>query len=57
MKPTFDGVFIAGTCQGPKDIPDSVAHGIAAASKAIQALAEFASPRKLIKEDIRWEPK
>jgi len=34
-----DGVFLAGTCQGPKDIPDSIAHGMAAASKAMQALA------------------
>jgi heterodisulfide reductase subunit A len=38
-----DGIFIAGTCQGPKDIPDSIAHGIAAASKAIQVLVESAS--------------
>jgi heterodisulfide reductase subunit A len=38
-----DGVFVAGTCQGPKDIPDSIAHGIAAASKAMQVLAESAS--------------
>jgi len=27
-----DGVFIAGACQGPKDIPDSVAQGGAAAA-------------------------
>jgi heterodisulfide reductase subunit A len=40
-----DGIFLAGTCQGSKDIPDSVAHGIAAASKAIQRLIEFASQR------------
>jgi len=33
-----EGVFLAGTCQGPKDIPDSIAHGMAAASKAMQAL-------------------
>ncbi len=33
-----DGIFLAGTCQGPKDIPDSIAHGIQAASKVIQAL-------------------
>ena len=38
-----DGVFVAGTCQGPKDIPDSIAHGIAAASKAMQVLAESTS--------------
>jgi len=28
-----DGVFIAGVCQGPKDIPDSVAQGAAAAAR------------------------
>jgi heterodisulfide reductase subunit A len=30
-----DGVFIAGACQGPKDIPDSVAQAGAAASQAL----------------------
>ncbi|MBI5529103.1 MAG: 4Fe-4S dicluster domain-containing protein [Deltaproteobacteria bacterium] len=30
-----DGVFIAGACQGPKDIPDSVAQASAAAAAAI----------------------
>lgn len=34
-----EGIFLAGTCQGPKDIPDSIAHGIQAASRAIQASA------------------
>jgi len=28
-----DGVFVAGACQGPKDIPDSVAQGAAAAAR------------------------
>jgi len=28
-----DGVFIAGACQGPKDIPDSVSQGAAAAAR------------------------
>ncbi|MHC4931689.1 MAG: 4Fe-4S binding protein [Planctomycetota bacterium] len=28
-----DGVFVAGTCQGPKDIPASVAQGAAAAAR------------------------
>ena len=41
-----DGIFVAGTCQGPRDIPDSIAHGTAAASKAIQVLAESASRRQ-----------
>jgi heterodisulfide reductase subunit A2 len=28
-----EGIFIAGVCQGPKDIPDAATHGSAAASK------------------------
>ncbi|MBN2495059.1 MAG: CoB--CoM heterodisulfide reductase iron-sulfur subunit A family protein [Deltaproteobacteria bacterium] len=35
---TNDGVFIAGGCQGPKDIPDTVAQGSAAASKALSLI-------------------
>ena len=30
-----DGVFLAGTCQGPKDIPDTVAQAGAAAAEAL----------------------
>jgi heterodisulfide reductase subunit A len=30
-----DGLFLAGSCQGPKDIPDAVAQGLAAAGKAL----------------------
>ncbi len=30
-----DGVFLAGACQGPKDIPDTVAQADAAAAKAL----------------------
>ena len=33
-----DGIFIAGACQGPKDIPDSVAQGGAAAAGALALL-------------------
>jgi heterodisulfide reductase subunit A len=33
-----EGVFIAGTCQSPKDIPDCVAHGAAAAAGALGLL-------------------
>ena len=33
-----DGVFLAGACQGPKDIPDSVAQGSAAAAAALSLL-------------------
>jgi len=34
------GVFLAGCCQGPKDIPDTVAHAKAAASAAMILMAE-----------------
>jgi len=30
-----EGVFIAGTCQGPKDIPDTVAQALGAAAEAL----------------------
>jgi len=30
-----DGIFLAGCCQSPKDIPDTVAHASAAAAEAI----------------------
>jgi len=35
-----DGIFLAGTIQGPKDIPDTVAHAAAAAAAAIGFLAK-----------------
>jgi heterodisulfide reductase subunit A len=34
------GVYLAGCCQGPKDIPDTVAHAKAAASAVIIQLAQ-----------------
>ncbi|MEG2004614.1 MAG: 4Fe-4S dicluster domain-containing protein, partial [Bilophila sp.] len=34
------GVFLAGVCQGPKDIPSSVAQGSAAGAKAIGLLSK-----------------
>lgn len=36
------GVFLAGTCQGPKDIPDSVAQGGSAAAGALNLLGRGA---------------
>lgn len=33
-----DGLFIAGSCQGPKDIPDSVAQGAAAAANVLSLI-------------------
>ena len=35
-----DGVFLAGACQGPKDIPDTVAQGAAAAACALALMDE-----------------
>jgi heterodisulfide reductase subunit A-like polyferredoxin len=35
-----DGIFLAGCCQGPKDIPDTVAQASGAASMACVLLAE-----------------
>jgi heterodisulfide reductase subunit A len=34
-----DGVFIAGCCEGPKDIPDTVAQASAAAAKALSVIS------------------
>ena len=34
----MDGIFIAGCCQSPKDIPDSVAQGRAAAAGALELI-------------------
>jgi heterodisulfide reductase subunit A len=36
---TTDGIFIAGCCQGPKDIPDTVAQASAAAARALAVIS------------------
>jgi heterodisulfide reductase subunit A2 len=36
MSSTMAGIFLAGACQGPKDIPDSVSHASGAAAQALQ---------------------
>lgn len=46
-----DGVFLAGTCQGPKDIPDAVSH---AAGAAGQALALATRGKVEIPSIISW---
>jgi heterodisulfide reductase subunit A len=35
-----DGVYLAGSCVGPRDIPESVAHGSAAAVKAVALFSQ-----------------
>jgi heterodisulfide reductase subunit A len=42
VESNVDGIFLAGCCQGPKDIPDTVAHAKAAASAAMILLAKQA---------------
>jgi heterodisulfide reductase subunit A len=37
---TTDGVYIVGTCHGPKDIPDSVAQARAAASRILASISQ-----------------
>ena len=38
VETTTEGVYLAGACQGPKDIPDSVAQGAAAAAAALSLM-------------------
>ena len=38
VETNVEGIFLAGACQGPKDIPDSIAHGISAAERAMEVL-------------------
>jgi heterodisulfide reductase subunit A2 len=42
------GIFIAGACQGPKDIPDCVAQGSAAAARAIRSVMKGTIPLDVI---------
>ena len=35
-----DGIYLAGCCQGPKDIPDTVSQAIGAAAKAMVLIAK-----------------
>lgn len=37
---TTDGVFVVGCCQGPKDIPDTVAQASAAASRVLAMISK-----------------
>lgn len=38
-----EGIFLAGTCQGPRDINESIAHATRAACKAIQTVKQLSS--------------
>lgn len=56
MSTATDGVFLAGTCQGPKDIPDAVSHASGAAAQALALAArgnvEVPSTTSWINPDI-----
>ena len=39
MNTTVDGIFLAGCCQGPKDIPDTVAQATAAAAEVMSLVS------------------
>ena len=51
MSTATDGIFLAGTCQGPKDIPDAVSH---AAGAACQALALVTRGEVSIAPTVSW---
>jgi heterodisulfide reductase subunit A len=36
----IDGIYVAGCCQGPKDIPDTVSQAIGAAAKALALITK-----------------
>ena len=49
-----EGVFLGGTCQSPKDVPDTVAHANAAAAEALSLLSRgevVISPQTAIVDD------
>jgi heterodisulfide reductase subunit A len=41
-----DGIFLAGVCQGPKDIPDTVAQASAAAASALRSIVGAKSDKE-----------
>ncbi len=51
-----DGIFLAGVCQGPKDIPDAVSHASGAAAQALalstRGKVEVSPVTSLIDPDI-----
>ena len=49
LETTVSGIYVAGTAQGPKDIPDSVAQGSGAASKVLTLF----SARKPMPEKVQ----
>lgn len=56
VETTTAGIFLAGCCQGPKDIPDSVAQGAGAAASVLSLIGagevEVESATSVVDEDI-----
>jgi heterodisulfide reductase subunit A len=50
-----DGVFIAGACQGPKDIPESVAQAGAAASQVAKLIGQGTVMMEPVRASVREE--
>lgn len=50
-----DGVFIAGACQGPKDIPDSVVQGAAAAARVLTLISQGEVEIEPVRAEINEE--
>lgn len=50
-----EGIFIAGACQGPKDIPDSVVQGAAAAARVANLITQGTVMMEPVRASIRAE--
>jgi heterodisulfide reductase subunit A len=50
-----DGVYIAGTCQGPRDIPDTVAQGAAAAARVGSLISQGTVMMEPVRASINSE--
>lgn len=50
LESTLPGVLLAGTCQGPRDISETVCQGSAAAARAMQLLSSLQNPNKEAKQ-------
>ena len=48
-----DGIFIAGACQGPKDIPETVAQGAAAASQVAKLISQGIVMMEPVRASVR----
>lgn len=52
---TVDGIFLAGCCQSPKDIPDSVAQASAAASNVCSLISKKKTEGEVCTSEVNEE--